>query len=73
MQGVLHALYVFVVVQKLWRRAVQRAPCGLDRGFAEARVRSIRDDVARTHHLAASPGLSLEGQQLVRQLLVLGR
>lgn len=72
-QGVLHALYVFVVVKELWRRAVQRAPCGLDRGFAEARVRSIRDEVVRTHKLAASPGLSLSGQQLVRELLALGR
>ena len=72
-QGVLHALYVFVVVQKLWQRAVQRTPCGLDREFAEARVRSIRDEVARTRHLAASTGLSLEGRQLVRQLLALGR
>ncbi len=72
-QGVLHALHVFVVVQKLWQRAVQRTPCGLDRGFAEARVRSIRDQVARTQHLAVSPGLSLEGQQLVRRLLALGR
>ena len=71
-QGVLHALYVFVVVKKLWQRAVQRAPCGLDREFAEARVRSIGDEVARTHHLAASTGLSLEGRQLVRQLLALG-
>ncbi len=72
-QGVLHALHVFVVVQKLWQRAVQRTPCGLDRGFAEARIRSIRDEVARTQHLAESPGLSLEGQQLVRKLLALGR
>ena len=72
-QGVLHALYVFVVVQKLWQRAMQRAPCGLDRGFAEARVLSIRDEVARTCHLAASTGLSLEGRQIVRQLLALGR
>ena len=70
-QGVLHALYVFVVVKELWQRAVQRTPCGLDRGFVEARVRTIRDEVARTHHLAASPGLSLEGHQLVRQLLAL--
>ena len=72
-QGVLHALHVFVVVQKLWQRVVRRIPCGLDRGFAEARVRTIRDEITRTQHLAASPGLSLEGRQLVRRLLALGR
>ena len=71
--GVLHALHVFVIVQRLWQRAAQRTPRGLDRGFAEARVQSIRDEVARTQHLATSPGLSLEGQQFVRQLLALGR
>ncbi|MCY3774872.1 MAG: HEXXH motif-containing putative peptide modification protein, partial [Candidatus Aminicenantes bacterium] len=71
-QGVLHALYVFVVVKELWQRAVQRAPFGLDLGFAEARVHTIRDEVARAHHLAVSPGLSVEGHQLVRQLLALG-
>ena len=71
-RGVLHALHVFVVVQRLWQRAAQRPPCGLDREFAEARVRAIRDEVVRTRHLAASPGLSREGRQLVRQLLALG-
>ena len=70
--GVLHALYVFVVVQTLWQRAAQRTPCGLDREFADARVRAIRDEVARTRHLAASHGLSREGRQLVGQLLALG-
>ena len=71
-RGVLHALHVFVVVQRLWQRATRRTPSGLDREFAEARVRAIRDDVARTRHLASSPGLSPEGRQLVRQLLALG-
>ena len=71
-RGVLHALNVFVVVQGLWQRAVRRTPYGLDREFAEARIRVVRDEVARTRHLAASPGLSREGQQLVRQLLALG-
>ena len=63
-RGALHALYVFVVVQKLWQRAAQRAPCGLDLEFVEARVCAIRDQVARTRHLAASPGLSREGRQI---------
>ena len=71
-RGVLHALYVFVVVQRLWQRATRRAPCGLDREFAEARVRAIRDEVREARHLAASPGLSPEGRQLVRRLLALG-
>ena len=71
-RGVLHALHVFVVVQRLWRHAVQRKPCGLDREFAVARVGAIRDEVAGTRHLAASPGLSREGRQLVSQLLALG-
>ena len=70
-QGVLHALLVFVVVQRLWQRAAQRTPRGLDRGFAEARVRAIRDEVAKTRLLAESPGLSQEGRQLARQLLAL--
>ena len=43
-RGVLHALHVFVVVQRLWQRATRRTPSGLDREFAEARVRAIRDD-----------------------------
>ena len=71
-RGALHALYVFVVVQKLWQRAAQRTPCGLDLEFVEARVCAIRDQVARTRHLAASRGLSREGRQFVRQLLALG-
>ena len=71
-RGVLHALHVFVVVQRLWHRAAQRPPCGLDRDFAEARVRAIRNEVVRTRHLAASPGLSRKGRRLVRQLLALG-
>ena len=71
-RGVLHALHVFVVVQKLWQRAVERTPRGLDRKFAQARIRTIRDEVARARHLAASPGLSPEGRELVRQLLALG-
>ncbi len=71
-QGVIHALYVFVVVQTLWQRVAWRTPCGLDREFADARVHAIHDEVVRTRHLAASHGLSREGQQLVGQLLVLG-
>ena len=71
-RGVLHALYVFVVVRTLWQRAARKTPCGLDREFAEARVRAIREEVVRTRHLVASPGLSQEGRQLVRQLLALG-
>ena len=71
-QGVLHALYVFVIVRKLWQRAVQKAPRGLDRRFAEERVRVIRDEVGRAQLLAASPELTHEGRQFVRQLLALG-
>ena len=70
-RGVLHALYVFVVVQRLWRRA-RRRPRGLDRQFVQARVRAIRREVREARHLAASPGLSREGRQLVRNLLTLG-
>ena len=71
-QGVLHALHVFVIVQRLWKRAAQRTPRGLNRRFAEARVRAVRDEVARAQLLPASPGLTQEGRQLVRQLLALG-
>ena len=71
-RGVVHALYVFVAVRTLWQRAARKMPCGLDREFAEARVRAIREEVVRTRHLAGSPGLSQEGRQLVRQLLALG-
>ena len=71
-RGVLHALDVFVVVQKLWQRAARKTPCGLDREFVETRVRAIREEVVRTRHLAASPALSWEGRQLVRRLLALG-
>ena len=70
--GVLHAFHVFVVVQKLWQRAALRTPCGLDREFAEARIRTIHGEVMRTQHLAASQGLTGEGRQLVRQLLAHG-
>ena len=72
-QGVLHALYVFVIVQRLWQLAAQRPPPGLDRRFAEERVRAVRDEVARAQLLLASPGITQEGRQLVRQLLALGR
>jgi HEXXH motif-containing protein len=71
-RGVLHALYVFVVVRALWHRAVRKKPCELDRGFTEERVRAIREEVVGTRHLAGSPGLSQEGRQLVRELLALG-
>lgn len=71
-RGVLHALYVFVVVQRLWRRADRWPPSGLDRQFARARVRAIGDEVREARHLAASPGLSREGRQLARNLLTLG-
>lgn len=71
-RGALHALYVFVVVQRLWRCADRRPPSGLDRRFARARVRAIRDEVREARHLAASPGLSREGRQLARNLLTLG-
>ena len=70
--GVLHALYVFIVVQRLWQRAAQTTSCKLDRRFAEARVRAVRDDVSRTQLLATSPGLTREGRLLVHQLLALG-
>ena len=70
--GVLHALHVFVIVLRLWQSAVRKSPRGLDREFAEARVRAIREEVVSTRHLASSPGLTLEGRQLVRQLLALG-
>ena len=71
-RGVLHALYVFVVVQRLWQRACRRPPCGLGRQFAQARVRAIRREVREARHLTASPELSREGRQLVRNLLALG-
>ena len=72
-QGVLHALYVFVIVLGLWHRAVQRVPSGLDRRFAEARVRAISDEVERARPLAAAPGITHAGRELVSQLLALGR
>ena len=71
-RGVLHGLYVFVVVQRLWQRVARRTSCGLDREFAEARVRAVHDEVRKTRQLAESPGLSQDGRQLVRQLLALG-
>lgn len=71
-RGVVHALYVFVVVRTLWLRAVWKTPCGLDRRFAEGRVRAIHEEVAGIRHLAGSTGLSREGRQLVRRLLALG-
>ena len=71
-QGVLHALHVFVIVRRLWQRAAQRVPRGLDLKFAEERVRAVRDEVGRAQLLATSPGLTHEGRQLVRQLLALG-
>ena len=70
--GVLHALYVFVVVRRLWQYAARKSLRVLDRQFAEARVRAIREEVVRTRHLVASSGLTSEGRQLVRQLLSLG-
>ena len=71
-RGVVHALYVFVVVRTLWQRAARKTPCGLERGFAEERVRAIHEEVVGTRHLGGSPGLSQEGRQLVRRLLALG-
>lgn len=71
-RGVVHALYVFVVVRTLWQRAARRKPCGLEPGFAEERVRAIHEEVVGARHLAGSPGLSQEGRQLVCQLLALG-
>ena len=71
-QGVLHALYVFVVVQRLWQFAADRPPQGLDRKFAEARVSTVRQEVERAQQLVVAPGLTREGRQLVRQLLTLG-
>ena len=70
--GVLHALHVFVVVRRLWQYVARESPCMLDRQFSEARVRAIREEVVRTRHLVASPGLTCEGRQLVRRLLALG-
>ena len=71
-RGVVHALYVFVVVRTLWQRAARKTPCGLETGFAEERVRAIREEVVGARHLGGSPGLSQEGRQLVRRLLTLG-
>ena len=71
-RGVLHALYVFAVLQRLWRCAIRKTPSGLDRGFAEARVRAIHEEVGKARHLAGSPGLTREGRQLVQQLLAPG-
>ena len=71
-RGVMHALYVFVVVRTLWQRAARKTPCGLETGFAEERVRAIREEVVGARHLGGSPGLSQEGRQLVRRLLALG-
>ncbi len=71
-QGVLHALYVFVVVQRMWQLAVDSPPRGLDQKFAEARVRTVRDEVEGAEILLGSSGLTKEGRQFVRQLLALG-
>jgi len=72
-QGVLHALYVFVIVQRLWQLAAHLAPRGLDLGFAKARVRAVRDEIAAAQRLRSSLGITREGRQLVRQLLEWGR
>lgn len=72
-QGVLHALYVFVIVHKLWRLVVRKSPSGLDQRFAEGRVRTISDEFERAQLLLASPGITHEGRELVCQLLALGR
>ena len=71
-QGVLHGLYVFVIVQRMWQLASQRSPRGLDERFAEARVRAVRDEIGKAQLLLQSPGLTPEGRQFVRQLLALG-
>ena len=72
-QGVLHALYVFVIVQRLWRLVAEGPPRGLDRRFAEARVRAISDEVERAELLLVAPGITHEGRELVCQLLATGR
>lgn len=69
-QGLLHGLYVFRVVQDWLRAAAQAGPLGRrDHEHAATRLREIERECARLRGLADSRDLTDHGRVLVRSLL----
>jgi hypothetical protein len=70
-QGVVHALYVFRVIDKFLARLLGgEAMASKDVEYADRRRRQIAEQIGQVHSLQESPSLTLEGQQLVQRLLM---
>jgi HEXXH motif-containing protein len=66
--GILHALYVFRVIEQFWRgvAAVQTDPAVVE--FARTRCAEICEETKRVSNFASCPALTDEGQKLVERL-----
>ena len=67
--GILHALYVFRVIERFWSTCVRHADDSCVTGFAETRIAEITTDIEQIGEFRSHPALTNEGREVVRALL----
>ena len=67
-QGILHGLYVFVVLRWMWRNVLTGSPDFDDQIFAQRRVEEIDEEIKAVRELDGAPALTEDGRKLVAQL-----
>ena len=68
--GILHALYVFRVIEEFWSKAADLKPDATTHQFATLRCLQIEEEIATISQFVSCPTLTPEGRELVARLLV---
>lgn len=67
--GILHALYVFRVIERFWSTIAPHADDSGVTGFAETRIAEITEQIEQIREFGSHPALTNEGRKLVLALL----
>jgi hypothetical protein len=67
-QGILHGLYVFFVLRRMWEEVAQNAQSEIDRDFALRRVIEISGEISSVRALEDSPALTKRGSLFLQEL-----
>ena len=67
-QGILHGLYVFIVLRWMWRNVLTDSTNFDDQIFAQRRIEDIDSEIRAVRELEGAPALTEYGRQLVAQL-----
>lgn len=67
-QGILHGLYVFVVLRWMWGNVLTGSPDADDQIFAQRRIEEIGEEIEAVRDLDGASALTKDGRELVAQL-----